>query len=150
MTEEKKLLNKSFRERELEWELKLFEKQPVLAIAKYLECFDTDGEQTNEIPSHILLFLARRFEKLMHEEVGTLDKAFGGKVVTQRNSILVEPYEYRIVYQMQFEMQEARKLTHLERARNTPFEIAREKVAKEFQRTEASIERIYKKSKQPE
>ena len=61
-----------FNKGEAEHELELFEKQPVLAMARYLECFDENGKQVFKIPDHLIQFLRLKFGSVMSEEFGSV------------------------------------------------------------------------------
>ena len=125
----------------------LFDKSPVRAISKYLECFNSDGDQRYEVPRHVLEFLAVSLAQFMDGKANSLDNAFGGKTKRQRNTIESEKRDYEIVFDLQVALQTIRKMPKAKRGKSTPFEAAVAHVAEEHELSEDAIRRIYKKSK---
>ncbi len=133
--------------REDEIDRQLFNRSPVWAISKYLECFSSEGDQSFEVPRHMLEFLAARLSQFMGDGAESLDAAFGGKTKRQRNAIDIEKRDYEIVFDLINALKKFRKMPRAERGGSTPFELAVERVAKEHGLGEDAICRIYKKSK---
>ena len=125
----------------------LFNRSPVRAISKYLECFSSEGDQCFEVPRHVLEFLAASLSQFMGGGAESLDAAFGGKTKRQRNAIESEMRDYEIVFDLMGAFEKSRKMPRAERGKNTPFELAVECVAKEHELSEDAVRRIYKKSK---
>ncbi len=125
----------------------LFNRSPVLAISKYLECFSSEGDQCFEVPRHVLEFLAASLSQFMGGGAESLDAAFGGKTKRQRNAIEIEKRDYEIVFDLIGALEKFRKMPRAESGAGTPFELAVERVAKEHGLGEDAVRRIYKKSK---
>ncbi len=136
-----------FHEKEVNLDRQLFNRSPVLAISKFLECFSPEGDQRLEVPRHVLEFLAASLAQFMGGGVESLDAAFGGKTKRQRNAIEFEKRDYEIVFELIVALEKFRKMPRAERERGTPFELAVERVAKEHELGEEAVRRIYKKSK---
>ncbi len=125
----------------------LFNRSPVLAISKFLECFSPEGNQCFEVPRHVLEFLAASLTQFMDGGVGSLDAAFGGKTKRQRKAIEIAKRDYEIVFDLIGAREKFKKIPRAERGAGTPTELAVESVAKERGLSEGAIHRIYKKSK---
>ncbi len=125
----------------------LFDRSPVLAISKFLECFSSEGDQCFEVPRHVLEFLAANLAQFMGGGAESLDAAFGGKTKRQRNAIEIEKRDYEIVFELIGAIETFRKMPRAKR-KGTPFELAVEHVAEEHEElSEEAVRRIYKKSK---
>lgn len=120
-----------------------FESSPMRIVSKYLECFDRDGHQVFGVPQYVLEALAERFLSVMNEELNSLDRAFGGSVARQRNSIFIERRDYEIVSDFLEELERAREFLP---SHGTPFEQALRIVAAAYKTSEHNVLRIYKKS----
>ncbi len=131
-----------------EIERKLFDKSPVLAISKFLECFSSEGDQCFEVPRHVLEFLAASLSQFMDGGAESLDVAFGGKTTRQRNALEGWDRDGEIVFDLLGEWENFKKIPKAERS-STPFELAIEQIAKKYELGEESVRRIYKKSKRP-
>ena len=136
-----------FKTREAEIDRKLFDRSPVLAISKFLECFSSEGDQRFEVPHHVLEFLAASLTRFMDGGAESLDAAFGGKTKRQRKAIEIEKRDYEIVFELICAFETFRKIPRAERGAGTPFELAVERVAKEHGLGDDAVRRIYKKSK---
>ena len=143
----KELQKKQFFANEIEQQKRLFKKEPVRAITAFLECYDSQDKQIFEIPHHVNEFLADCFQSFMYSNHATLDKAFGGRTASQRNSIVQEERNYGIVFDVIATREDARKQKQKERAGSTPFEFAVAKVAKKYGLADDTIREIYKNSK---
>ena len=136
-----------FHEKKVNLDRQLFDRSPVLAISKFLECFSSEGDQRFEVPRHVLEFLAASLAQFMGGGVGSLDAAFGGKTKRQRKAIEIAKRDYEIVFDLIGAREEFRKMPRAERGKNTPYELALERVAEEHELSEEAVHRIYKKSK---
>ena len=136
-----------FHEKEVILDRQLFERSPVLAISKFLECFSSEGDQSFEVPRHVLEFLAASLAQFMGGGAESLDAAFGGKTKRQRKAIKIEKRDYEIVFDLIGAFETFRKMPRAMRAKATPFELAVERVAEEHELGEEAVRRIYKKSK---
>ncbi len=136
-----------FHEKEVNLDRQLFNRSPVLAISRFLECFSSEGDQRFEVPRHVLEFLAASLTQFMGGGVGSLDAAFGGKTKRQRNAIKIEKRDYEIVFELIGAREKFKKIPRAERGKNTPFELAVGRVSEEYELSEDAVRRIYKKSK---
>ncbi len=136
-----------FHEKEVNLDRQLFNRSPVLAISRFLECFSSEGDQRFEVPRHVLEFLAASLTQFMGGGVGSLDAAFGGKTKRQRKAIKIEKRDYEIVFEFIGALEKLRNMPKAERGVGTPFELAVERVAKEHGLSEDAVRRTYKKSK---
>ena len=143
----KKPARRVFFPREDEIDRQLFDRSPVLAISKFLECFSSEGDQCFEVPRHVLEFLAASLTQFMGGGVGSLDAAFGGKTKRQRHAIKFEKRDYEIVFDLRVAVEAFKKKPRAARGKNTPFELAVGRVAEEYELSEDAVRRIYKKSK---
>lgn len=64
-----------------------FSSMPVMAIHKFLECYDQGDLGAKNVPPHILDELALCFRQFMYGNSVTLNDAFGGSTVRQRRKI---------------------------------------------------------------
>ncbi len=136
-----------FHEKEVNLDRQLFNRSPVLAISRFLECFSSEGDQRFEVPRHVLEFLAASLAQFMGGGAESLDAAFGGKTKRQRNAIGIEKRDYEIVFELIGALEKFRKMPRAKRSGSTPFELAIEHVAEEYELSEDAVHRIYKKSK---
>ncbi len=136
-----------FHEKEVILDRQLFNRSPVLAISRFLECFSSEGDQRFEVPRHVLEFLAASLTRFMGGGAGSLDAAFGGKTKRQRNAIRIEKRDYEIVFELIGAIETFKKTPRAKRGKNTPYELALGHVAEEHGLSEEAIHRIYKKSK---
>ena len=134
-------------EKKVNLDRQLFDRSPVLAISKFLECFSSEGDQCFEVPRHVLEFLAASLTQFMGGGVGSLDAAFGGKTKRQRHAIKFEKRDYEIVFDLRVAVEAFKKKPRAARGKNTPFELAVGRVAEEYELSEDAVRRIYKKSK---
>ena len=128
----------------------LFNRSPVRAISKYLECFSSEGDQCFEVPRHVLEFLAASLAQFMDDGAESLDAAFGRKTKRQRNAIKIEKRDYEVVFELMGARETFKKMPRAERAKHgagIPFELAVDLVAKEHGLSDDAVRRIYKKSK---
>ena len=145
MLTDKELLG--FQLRVKEHNRQLFNKKPVLAIASFLNCFDPEGGQFCDIPPYVLEFLAKRLQSFMRGGHKSLDEAFGGRTVRQRNSINQEDADQEVLFVFLGELEAARKMTRDERSKSTPFEEAVARTAEKYDIKEDTVRDIYKRSK---
>lgn len=130
----------------------LYERRPILIIADFLQCFDSEGRQIFDVPQHVLLALAERFRRLMDPDVdpqiktNSLDQAFGGRVARQRNALMQADADYEAVFAHIVAQRKAKGLPKADRSRATPFEVATAEVADEFGTSEENVRRKYKKA----
>lgn len=84
---------------EVEHDRESFEKEPVLAIARFLECFD-EGRQVLEVPRHVLEALAERFADFARDggDCQNLDDAFGGKTPRQLNRVRLDDRNRQVLF----------------------------------------------------
>ena len=143
----RKVLPKEKKEKEEKFDRKLFDRSPVLAISRFLECFNSEGDQRFEVPRHVLEFLAASLAQFMGSRAESLDAAFGGKTKRQRKAIGIEKRDYEIVFDLIGAIETFRNMPRANRGNSTPFELAVEHVAKEHELGEEAVRRIYKKSK---
>jgi len=136
-----------FHEKEVILDRELFNRSPVLAISRFLECFSSEGDQRFEVPRHVLEFLAASLAQFMGDGMDSLDAAFGGKTKRQRNAIKFEKRDYEIVFELRSARERFRKMPSAERGNGTPAELAVECVAKEHGLSEDAVRRIFKRSK---
>ncbi len=136
-----------FHEKEVILDRQLFNRSPVLAISRFLECFSSEGDQRFEVPRHVLEFLAASLAQFMGGGAESLDAAFGGKTKRQRNAIGIEKRDYEVVFELIGAIETFRKMPRAKRGKSTPFELAVEHVAEEHELSEGAVCRIYKKSK---
>jgi len=134
-------------------------RNPVLAIAKYLESFTSEGGFAHDVPKVVLETLAVHFARFMRGNAESLDAAFGGKTATQRKRIEINERDYVVVFDLISFMRTEKERRNEERDlakragrprprfAGTPFEHAVEAVAKRHGLDEENVRRIYKKSK---
>jgi hypothetical protein len=114
-----------FHEKEVNIDRQLFNRSPVLAISRFLECFSSEGgDQRFEVPRHVLEFLAASFAQFMGGGVESLDVAFGGKTKRQRHTIKFEKRDYEIVFELRVAVEAFKKKPRAARGKSTPFELA--------------------------
>jgi hypothetical protein len=135
-----------------------FFRNPVLAIAKYLESFTSRGRFARDVPKVVMEALAVHFARFMRGDSESLDAAFGRKTATLRNKITTEERDYGVVFDVISHMRTERERRAKERQlatrkgrprprfKSTPFEIAVEFAAKRHKLDEENVRRIYKKS----
>jgi hypothetical protein len=131
---------------EIENDPKVFAREPLIIVARYLECFDRDGHQGRTVPQHVLEALAERFLLVMTEQLNSLDEAFGGRIARQRNRIVESARDYEVLFAFLGELERLQKRDKSDRD-DTPYALAAERVAVLFKTSRSNVERIYKKSK---
>ena len=134
-------------------------RNPVLAIAKFLESFTSKGRVAQDVPRVVMEALAVHFARFMRGDSESLDAAFGGKTATQRNRIITEERDYGVVFDVISHMRTERERRDKERQlatrkgrprprfKSTPFEIAVDVAAKRHKLDDENVRRIYKKSR---
>jgi hypothetical protein len=146
MSESERLPDFLILPREEELNRKLFEDKPVRAIKKYLECFDEDGHQVLNVPHFVLEVIASNFLQFMNGTFESVDAAFGDKVARQRQAIASEEKSYEIVFDLHCKHLEMKELPKGERI-GTPFEMALNFVANQYNMSTDNVRRIHKKAK---
>jgi hypothetical protein len=130
---------------EVELHQRLFEAQPLRIAELFLQCFDKQGVQRLQVPTHVLEAVAERFRRVLDGDAHTLDDAFGGKIRRQRNRIVSERIDYSVAWDHRSAREKAARIPHSQR-RETPFEAADEEVAAKHGTSPENIRRIYKRA----
>lgn len=128
---------------EIELEAEAFEKSPVAAIFKFLECFDEEGRQRHTIPPHTLRILVACLHEFVNGIVPDLNNAFGGQVARQRKNLLQQQKDMEVLWTLYDEWERAKQASATEVG--TPFERAVEQTANALQMSADNVRRIYKK-----
>lgn len=128
---------------------KKFEVMPLLIIERFLDSFKIDVTMDDEVPRYVLEALAVRFTAFFSEEskLKTLDQAFGGKLVRQRQARFAFHWKFEIVFSVMSERKRLRAMPKSERGAGTPHEIACEIVAKQFQVSPDTVRSVFKESR---
>ncbi|MBV1900287.1 MAG: hypothetical protein KUG56_01305 [Kordiimonadaceae bacterium] len=84
---------------ETESRLGWFEAQPVAALEKFTECFNSDGQQVYEIPTYIAEFINKQLHRFLDQDVSSLDAAFGGRTARQRNHLTQIDFESAVNFE---------------------------------------------------
>jgi hypothetical protein len=128
---------------------KKFEIMPLLIIERFLDYFSVDGTMTDDVPKYILEALAARFTAFHSEDskLKTLDQAFGGKLVRQRQARLAFHWKFEIVFSVMSERKRLRAIPISERGKGTPHEIACEIVAEQFHVSADTVRSVFKESR---
>ena len=137
---------KSPKELEVESRLNFFNEMPVRAIASFLECFDSDGQQALEVPPHVLAFLQERLQSFMQGDHASIDLAFGGGVARQRKTIKRVGSDDAILWDLITTWDEIKMTPNRSRGQ-TPYEEAVCEIAQKHNKSEDTIRDIYKRSK---
>ena len=127
-------------------DLPLFERMPMWAVARLLQCVNLEGDQVFDVPKHVLAELARRFADFMNGNCDSLDEAFGGRPVRQRNELDNADRDYAVIFEYFLALEKARKMTKEERSGSTPSECAEAAVAEHFKMSAENVRRIWKAS----
>ena len=132
---------------ELDLHAKIFADSPVRIIELFLQCFDNEGHQRLGVPRHVLEAMAVRFRAFMDTEVGSLESAFGGQVVRQRNQIRRESRDFAVLFDFFGEREKAKSRSRAEGRVGTPTEEADEATAVKHGMTPDNVRKIYKRGR---
>ena len=128
-------------------DLPLFERMPMWAVARLLQCVNLEGDQVFDVPKHVLAELARRFTEFMDGNCCSLDEAFGGRTVRQRNALNTADRDYAVIFAYTLALEKAREMRKEERSHSTPSECAETDVAERFGMSAENVRRIWKASR---
>ena len=135
---------------EIEIDLELFERSPLRAIKRYLECFTDQGQQVYAVPQHILEEIARRCLTVMAGQYNSLDEAFGGRVARQRNAFRAQDAAFSVSWDIFAQREKARELSSFERSKSIPSECALVEVGKKRGMGPDNVRRTWKKAGKPD
>lgn len=125
---------------EAERQQKAFKEIPVLIIHKFLQSFNSEGEQVFDVPDHVLAALAGVFRAFWNKEPdsNSLDAAFGGSPARRRNELQKREDDGEAAFDLIVEKQRISKGDAADRA-GTPFEVASEAVASNQRQIDAAL-----------